>query len=55
MSLDKAIKSGKERRDPKRKAAGSCECHGGCPYCLGNRKHSENVRKERANYKENDK
>lgn len=48
MSLDKAIKSGKERRKPYRKAKAvdkTCRNHGGCPYCEGNRKHSTEVRK----------
>ena len=48
MSLDKAIKSGKERRKPYRKSKvfdKTCRNHGGCPYCEGNRKHSTEVRK----------
>lgn len=48
MSLDKAIKSGKEHRTPYRKAKAvdkTCRNHGGCPYCEGNRKHSTEVRK----------
>lgn len=39
MSLDKAIKSGKEHRKPYRKAKAvdkTCRNHGGCPYCEGN-------------------
>lgn len=42
MSLDKAIASGKEKRKPRRKSAAfdaSCRPHGGCPFCLGNRRH----------------
>lgn len=37
MSLDKSIKSGKEHRNPKRKADRSCEVGGDCPFCQGNR------------------
>lgn len=40
MSLDKAIKSGKEHRKAYRggKAVdGTCRNHGSCPYCKGNR------------------
>lgn len=40
MSLDKAIKSGKEYRKPYRKAKSidsSCRNHGICPHCQGNR------------------
>lgn len=43
MSLDKAIKHGKEKRKEYRKIAQqvdpSCRCHGGCEWCLGNRLH----------------
>ena len=47
MSLDKGVKHGKEHRKPwrghKRSRAvdSSCRSHGGCPWCLGNRKHSD--------------
>lgn len=40
MSLDKAIKHGKERRKPYRKSKAvdsTCRNHGSCPYCKGNR------------------
>ena len=40
MSFDKAIEHNKEHRKPYRGSkaiAGSCRCHGGCPYCLSNR------------------
>lgn len=40
MSLDKAIKYGKEKRKPYRggKAVSShCRNHGGCPWCEGGR------------------
>lgn len=44
MSLDKAIKSGKEKRKPYRKAKSydsSCRNHGGCPWCENNRRFQE--------------
>lgn len=40
MALDKAIESGKEHRQPYRKAKRvdtSCRNHGGCSYCENNR------------------
>lgn len=40
MSLDRAIKSGKEHRKPYRgskRADRSCRNHGGCSYCERNR------------------
>ena len=55
MSLDKAIKYGKEKRkwntfaksiDP------SCRNHGGCGWCLSNRLHKYNKAKEKADYSE---
>jgi hypothetical protein len=48
MSLDKAIKAGKEHRKPYRKSKAfdkTCRNHGSCPCCQGNRKHSTEVRK----------
>lgn len=42
MSLDKAIKHGKEHRKQYTGAKvyfASCRNHGGCPWCTGNRKH----------------
>lgn len=42
MTLDKAIKHGKEKRKPYRKSKsfdGSCRNHGGCPACESNRMH----------------
>ncbi len=42
MSLDKAIKSGKEHRKPYYKSESfdtTCRPHGGCPWCYGNRMH----------------
>lgn len=55
MSLDKAIQHGKEHRKQYRGAKlidKSCRNHGGgsgyqCPYCLGNRLHSTEVRKQK--------
>lgn len=40
MALDKAIKAGKEKRKPYRKAKAAsytCRNHGSCPWCAGNR------------------
>ncbi len=40
MSLDKAIKHGKEHRKPYRKSQRfdkTCRCHGACSYCRDNR------------------
>ena len=40
MSLDKAIKHGKEKRKPYRGAKAidyTCRNHGSCPYCEQNR------------------
>ena len=40
MSLDKAIKYGKEKRKPFRggkSVSSHCRNHGGCEYCKGNR------------------
>lgn len=48
MSLNKAIKYGKEHRKEYRKSKRfdkTCRNHGGCPYCEGNRKHSTKIRK----------
>ncbi len=42
MSLDKSIKSGKEKRDPYRKSSSACWNHGGCSFCLSNRVHRYN-------------
>ena len=42
MSLDKAIKHGKEKRKPYRKAKAvdaTCRNHGSCPWCKENRLH----------------
>ena len=45
MSLDKAIKSGKEHRKPYRGAKAvdaSCRNRGGCEWCQGNRQYKYN-------------
>ena len=42
MSLDKAIQHGKEKRKPYRGEQAidpTCRNHGGCQWCIGNRKH----------------
>ena len=47
MSLDKAIKYGKEHRKEYRKAKRvdkACRNHGSCPYCRDNRTHKNRVR-----------
>ncbi len=44
MSLDKAIKSGAERRAPyfgSGRFDRTCRNHGKCPYCANNRKHPQ--------------
>lgn len=51
MTLDKAVEHGKEKRKPYRGSkavARSCENHGGCPWCEGNRAHADNVRRDAA-------
>ena len=42
MSLDKAIKHGKEHRKPytgSKAIDGTCRNHGSCPWCEENRRH----------------
>ena len=49
MSLDKAIKHGKEKRKPYRKSKSfdpSCRNHGGCPWCESSRTRKSKVQKE---------
>jgi len=51
MSLNKAIKHGKEKREPYRKPKlhdRSCRNHGGCPYCEDNRRFSDRKRRKAA-------
>lgn len=55
MSLNKAIKSGKEKRKPYRGAkrvSKSCQNHGSCEYCLSNRLYKNKKRKEKSEYNE---
>lgn len=50
MSMDKAIKSGKEKRKPYYRSKAidpSCRNHGSCEYCESNRLHSTRKRKEK--------
>lgn len=47
MSLDKAIKYGKEKRKEyhgSKKHSRSCRNNGGCPYCESNREHKHKKR-----------
>jgi hypothetical protein len=44
MSLDKSIQHGKENRKPYYRSGKhdkTCRPHGGCPWCRGNRLHSD--------------
>lgn len=53
MSLDKAIKYGKEHRKiyyGLKAIDSSCRCHGSCSYCLSNRMYRENKNKEKVKY-----
>ena len=55
MSLDKAIKYGKEHRKPYSGGKAidkTCRNHGSCSWCLSNRLHSTNIKKEKADFKE---
>lgn len=55
MSLDKAIKYGKEHRKQYRGAKAvdpHCRNHGDCLYCLRGRMHHANVELEKAKYSE---
>jgi hypothetical protein len=54
MSLDKAIKHGKEYRKVSKKHTNSCRNHGGCDYCQSNREHKNKKREEAANQKLNE-
>lgn len=50
MSLEKAIRSGKEHRKLYRRAKAvdvQCRNHGKCEYCQGNRHYQENKQQER--------
>jgi hypothetical protein len=51
MSLDKAIKHGKEKRKPYRKSKAfdlSCRNHGSCDWCKSSRNHFDKKRREAA-------
>ena len=53
MSLDKAIKHGKEHRKPyydSRSCDPTCRSHGNCPWCQGKRKYKK--RKEEMMHKD---
>jgi hypothetical protein len=57
MSLDKAIKHGKEKRKPYRKAKavdGQCRNHGNCEFCKDNRLYQSNKAEEEADAKMED-
>jgi len=43
MSLNKAIRHGKEHRKPFRGHDPTCRPHGSCPYCANGRKHAQKV------------
>lgn len=52
MSLDKAIKHGKEKRKPYRKSKAvdkQCRNHGNCEWCKGNRTYKNKKRLEKLN------
>lgn len=51
MTLDKAIKYGKEKRQEYRKAKAfdqSCRNHGNCPWCKSNRQYSDKRQRQAA-------
>ena len=51
MTLDKAIKHGKEKRRPYRRSQAfdaTCRPHGSCAWCQGNRRHAVRLAEERA-------
>lgn len=55
MSLDKAIKYGKEKRKPYRKAKAVsklCRNHGACDWCKSNRTYKNKKRLEKVNASE---
>lgn len=57
MSLEKAIKSGKVKREPYRKGksvSARCRNHGGCTWCLGNRQYHDKKETDKANSSNND-
>lgn len=53
MSLDKAIKSGKEHRKPynfNKSVDPTCRNHGSCPWCYGNRLYKNKKRLQKSKY-----
>lgn len=57
MSLDKAIKHGKEKRKPHKGSKAfdsSCRNNGGCPWCLKNRTYRHDKELDKAKSKQND-
>lgn len=52
MTLDKAIKYGKEKRKPKRPVSSGCLNHGWCEYCRGNRLYASTKGIQKARYDE---
>lgn len=57
MSLEKSIKSGRERRKPYRGAKAfdkTCRNHGRCQWCRDDRLHGRKVAEERAKAKEDE-
>lgn len=57
MSMDKAIKSGKEHRKEyygSKAIDKSCRCHGSCPVCLGNRMYQHKKEEEKMLDREKD-
>lgn len=57
MSMDKAIESGKEHRKKyygSKSIDKSCRCHGGCPFCLGNRMYKYKKEEEKMLDREKD-
>ena len=51
MGLEKAIEHGKEKRKPYKGAKAvdcSCRNHGTCEWCMGNRTHNTNRKREKA-------
>ena len=55
MSLDKAIKHGKEKRKPYKGAKAidhTCRNHGSCPYCEKNRTYNNKKREKIAKEKQ---
>lgn len=48
MSFYKHYPNRKDHRKPSPYSSRGCKPHGGCDYCLGNRKHSERKREAAA-------